>query len=197
VPSARVTFPLAFSQARAYHGPRLALLGDAAHSIHPQVPPHSPLLDRLLTPCRLFLAIRESFYSFLGHFSAFSRVIDPTPHIAFSIAYTCTQLQAGQGLNLGLGDAEALAAGVAAALGQGRDLGSEEVLGAYGRQRCVRAPLTMPDCVFCCVCSDRGSAVTARFFPPSHHLATTVSPPPLSRSSVLCCHRPATWPTWG
>ena len=105
------------------------------------------------------------------------------------------QLQAGQGLNLGLGDAEALAAGVAAALGQGRDLGSEEVLGAYGRQRCVRAPLTMPDCVFCCVCSDRGSAVTARFFPPSHHLATTVSPPPLSRSAVLRCHRAATWPT--
>ena len=38
VPSARVTFPLAVSQARAYHGPRVALLGDAAHSIHPQVP---------------------------------------------------------------------------------------------------------------------------------------------------------------
>ncbi len=32
----RVSFPLSFSQARQYTAPRCALVGDAAHSIHPQ-----------------------------------------------------------------------------------------------------------------------------------------------------------------
>lgn len=34
--SSRVSFPLAFQQARKYASTRLALIGDAAHSIHPQ-----------------------------------------------------------------------------------------------------------------------------------------------------------------
>lgn len=36
VASARVTFPLQFQQARSYTSPRVALIGDAAHSLHPQ-----------------------------------------------------------------------------------------------------------------------------------------------------------------
>jgi hypothetical protein len=36
VVSKRVTFPLQFQQAKVYALPRLALIGDAAHSIHPQ-----------------------------------------------------------------------------------------------------------------------------------------------------------------
>lgn len=43
--------------------------------------------------------------------------------------------QAGQGLNLGLADAHALALGVVAALAAGRDVGHEEVLSEYGRRR--------------------------------------------------------------
>jgi hypothetical protein len=81
VVSARVTFPLQFQQAKQYYSPRVALVGDAAHSMHPQ---------------------------------------------------------AGQGLNLGLADAQELARGVTAALATGRDVGHEEVLSEYGRRRYVQ-----------------------------------------------------------
>ena len=89
VVSARVTFPLQFQQAKQYYSPRVALVGDAAHSIHPQ---------------------------------------------------------AGQGLNLGLADAQALAESLTAALATGRDVGHEEVLSAYGRRRDVQN-LTMMSAV--------------------------------------------------
>ena len=74
--SARVTFPLQFQQAQRYCSPRVALLGDAAHSIHPQ---------------------------------------------------------AGQGLNLGIADARALATVVYDALAAGGDIGDAALLRrAYG-----------------------------------------------------------------
>lgn len=71
-------YPLAFGIARSFRGPRLALLGDAAHVIHPI---------------------------------------------------------AGQGLNLGLADAAALAEAVTGALRLGLDPGSETVLRDYERAR--------------------------------------------------------------
>ena len=71
-------FPLSFGIARRFAGPRLALLGDAAHVIHPI---------------------------------------------------------AGQGLNLGLKDAAALAEAVADAVRLGLDPGGAEVLAAYERAR--------------------------------------------------------------
>lgn len=74
----RLSFPLQFQQASAYVAPRVALIGDAAHSIHPQ---------------------------------------------------------AGQGLNLGLQDVNALAAVVTDAISTGSDFGLESVLKAYERQR--------------------------------------------------------------
>ncbi|WP_232630696.1 FAD-dependent monooxygenase [Methylobacterium sp. Leaf118] len=70
--------PLAFGIARSFRAPRLALLGDAAHVIHPV---------------------------------------------------------AGQGLNLGLADAAALAEAVTGALRLGLDPGTDEVLQAYERAR--------------------------------------------------------------
>ena len=71
-------YPLAFGIARRFVGPRLALLGDAAHVIHPI---------------------------------------------------------AGQGLNLGLKDAAALAEAVADAVRLGLDPGGADVLAAYERAR--------------------------------------------------------------
>lgn len=71
-------YPLAFGIARSFRGPRLALLGDAAHVIHPI---------------------------------------------------------AGQGLNLGLADAAALAEAVTGALRLGLDPGSASVLQEYERAR--------------------------------------------------------------
>lgn len=77
-------FPLAVGLARAFVAPRLALLGDAAHQIHPL---------------------------------------------------------AGQGLNLGLADAAALAEQVVDAARLGLDPGGEEVLRAYERSRRLDAVL--------------------------------------------------------
>jgi 2-octaprenyl-6-methoxyphenol hydroxylase len=72
------TFPLSVGLARSYIAPRLALVGDAAHHVHPL---------------------------------------------------------AGQGLNLGLGDAAALAERIADAVRLGLDPGADPVLEAYQRDR--------------------------------------------------------------
>ncbi len=72
----RAAFPLGFSHAARYSAPRLALLGDAAHAVHPL---------------------------------------------------------AGQGLNLGIADAVALARCLADGVAAGRDLGEGALLEAYGR----------------------------------------------------------------
>jgi ubiquinone biosynthesis monooxygenase Coq6 len=74
----RVSFPLQLQQAQVYSKPRVVLVGDAAHSVHPQ---------------------------------------------------------AGQGLNLGLGDAKCLSQVLADALGAGADIGDPKVLSAYSTKR--------------------------------------------------------------
>ena len=74
----RVSFPLQLQQAQTYCAPRVALAGDAAHSLHPQ---------------------------------------------------------AGQGLNLGLGDARCLSEVIAAALRAGSDIGDTAVLKPYASKR--------------------------------------------------------------
>jgi ubiquinone biosynthesis monooxygenase Coq6 len=74
----RLSFPFRMSKANSYVGPRVALIGDAAHSVHPL---------------------------------------------------------AGQGLNLGLGDAEELAACLAGSSAAGADPGSLAQLRRYGRAR--------------------------------------------------------------
>jgi 2-octaprenylphenol hydroxylase len=76
--SPRAAFPLALGHARAYVAPRLALIGDAAHTVHPL---------------------------------------------------------AGQGANLGVADAAALAEVVTEAVRAGRDPGSHAVLRRYERWR--------------------------------------------------------------
>lgn len=74
VASARVAFPLATHMSTAYVGPRVALMGDAAHTVHPL---------------------------------------------------------AGQGVNLGLGDALAMVQVLDSAVGAGEDIGSLPVLSRY------------------------------------------------------------------
>ncbi len=76
--SKRAAFPLRLQQAESYIGPRFAMIGDAAHTVHPL---------------------------------------------------------AGQGVNLGLGDAQAMLEVMQAAREQGRDIGGERCLNAYQRQR--------------------------------------------------------------
>ena len=75
IESQRLSFPLQFQKAKAYVGHRVALLGDAAHSIHPQ---------------------------------------------------------AGQGLNLGIQDADALSTALAEGLATGQDVGDPVLLRKYG-----------------------------------------------------------------
>ena len=85
LPNTLASFPLRFRQAATYTSPRVALLGDAAHTIHPL---------------------------------------------------------AGQGLNLGLGDARALASTLQYAVAHGMDLGDEGgVLSRYGAERWARGML--------------------------------------------------------
>lgn len=87
--SDRVKFPLALQQASSYVSPRIALIGDAAHSIHPQ---------------------------------------------------------AGQGLNLGVLDADCLAQVITEALSNGSDIGAISILKKYGDSsyfRNLRAILTI------------------------------------------------------
>jgi ubiquinone biosynthesis monooxygenase Coq6 len=86
VESARLTFPLQMQQASEYASRRLALIGDAAHSIHPQ---------------------------------------------------------AGQGLNLGLQDAEDLADAVTKAVHNGADVGDMTTLGQYAGNARRRAGIMM------------------------------------------------------
>ena len=74
----RAAFPLSLQMAKAYTAPRFALLGDAAHAIHPI---------------------------------------------------------AGQGLNMGLRDAAAMADVIADALNQGRDIGGAQALSDYAAWR--------------------------------------------------------------
>lgn len=81
IESPRLSFPLQFQQAKSYVRPRIALIGDAAHSIHPQ---------------------------------------------------------AGQGLNLGIRDAHALASVVASGLVSGGDIGLESLLSKYDEQQTAR-----------------------------------------------------------
>jgi 2-polyprenyl-6-methoxyphenol hydroxylase-like FAD-dependent oxidoreductase len=78
IASRRVTFPLQLQQAKTYVSPRVALMGDAAHSIHPQ---------------------------------------------------------AGQGLNLGIRDADALSEIVLKGIEGGQDIGSILLLKDYERKR--------------------------------------------------------------
>lgn len=77
-PGTLASFPLRFRQSSTYISPRVALLGDAAHTIHPL---------------------------------------------------------AGQGLNLGLADAKALAETVAYSVAHGMDIGDVLALEAYNRSR--------------------------------------------------------------
>jgi len=77
-PHTVASFPLRFRQASSYTAPRIALAGDAAHTIHPL---------------------------------------------------------AGQGLNLGLADAQALAHMIEYAVAHGQDLGDLMTLERYGRER--------------------------------------------------------------
>jgi ubiquinone biosynthesis monooxygenase Coq6 len=77
-PSTLASFPLRFRQSTTYTSPRIALAGDAAHTIHPL---------------------------------------------------------AGQGLNLGLGDARALADTIAYAVSHGMDIGDILSLDRYNRER--------------------------------------------------------------
>jgi len=77
-PNSAASFPLRMSHAEDYVGPRTALLGDAAHTVHPL---------------------------------------------------------AGQGLNLGLADAESLARCIADAIKYGADVGSRTSLADYPRKR--------------------------------------------------------------
>jgi ubiquinone biosynthesis monooxygenase Coq6 len=86
IESPRLSFPLQFQQAKSYTGPRVVLLGDAAHSIHPQ---------------------------------------------------------AGQGLNLGIQDAEVLATVVSEGLAVGQDIGSRQLLQRYGDQQYLANVLMM------------------------------------------------------
>lgn len=74
----RHIYPLGLQMAKAYAAPRIALIGDAAHAIHPI---------------------------------------------------------AGQGLNMGIRDAAALADVIAQALNEGRDIGSEATLDGYAQWR--------------------------------------------------------------
>ena len=76
-PGRRAFFPLALSLSGVYSAPRLALVGDAAHAVHPL---------------------------------------------------------AGQGLNLGISDAQLLAQTLAQAVAEGRDLGEAALLAQYGAQ---------------------------------------------------------------
>lgn len=78
IESPRLSFPLQFQNAKAYVGRRVALLGDAAHSIHPQ---------------------------------------------------------AGQGLNLGIQDADTLSSVLAQGLATGQDLGDTLLLSKYGERQ--------------------------------------------------------------
>lgn len=78
VVGAKASFPLRFQSASAYVAPRVALIGDAAHSVHPL---------------------------------------------------------AGQGLNLGIADAECLATVLLEALESGADVGSLNTLNEYGRRQ--------------------------------------------------------------
>jgi ubiquinone biosynthesis monooxygenase Coq6 len=77
-PGTLASFPLRFRQSSTYISPRVALLGDAAHTVHPL---------------------------------------------------------AGQGLNLGLGDASALASTIEYAVAHGQDLGDVMTLERYDRAR--------------------------------------------------------------
>ena len=77
-PNSAASFPLRVSHAEGYVGPRTALLGDAAHTVHPL---------------------------------------------------------AGQGLNLGLADAESLAECIMDAIKYGADVGSRTTLADYPRKR--------------------------------------------------------------
>ena len=73
-----MSFPLHLQHALQYHNPRVALIGDAAHSVHPL---------------------------------------------------------AGQGVNLGFADAEALADVLAEAVESGADIGDPTILNEYQRRR--------------------------------------------------------------
>lgn len=86
VQGTRASFPLKLTKANSYVGERVALIGDAAHTVHPL---------------------------------------------------------AGQGLNLGLGDAAALADVLAAAAYTGADFGSVGVLRQYERERSAQNLLMM------------------------------------------------------
>ncbi|KAG5187576.1 ubiquinone biosynthesis monooxygenase [Tribonema minus] len=81
LPGPRLGFDLSLAQSAAYTAPRVALVGDAAHTVHPM---------------------------------------------------------AGQGLNLGLSDAEALAAAIREAALSGGDIGSVQALSRYDSDRRMR-----------------------------------------------------------
>lgn len=90
-PGTTASFPLRFSHASSYIAPcgRVALLGDAAHTLHPL---------------------------------------------------------AGQGLNLGLGDAAALSSAIHAAVRRGGDVGSRTALLPYARERYLENHTIMSAC---------------------------------------------------